>query len=268
MKEIAVVINNVNQNTTPKETMKTIKEAGFQNVFIQWYDEKIEFNQEKQAQYCKELNLNIVFAHLGYQNINNIWLNGKEGDTLVERYRQNIKDCKKYNIPIVVMHLTSGYQAPIYNEIGLGRIQKIVDYADELGIKVAFENLKIKGYLEYVLEHIKNKNVGICYDAGHAHVHFKDDFPFEKFKNRIFAVHLHDNDQTDDLHQIPFDGTINWVTVMEKLKENGYEGPITLELCYRYEYLKMSLLEFYQKGFKVGNKLKKIMTKGEINERK
>ena len=33
---------------------------------------------------------------------------------------------------------------------------------------------------------------------------------FNKFKNRIFAVHLHDNDQSDDQHLLPFDGTIDW----------------------------------------------------------
>ena len=42
-------------------------------------------------------------------------------------------------------------------------------------MKVAFENTKIKGYLEYVLENIKDDNVGICFDAGHYHVHFDDE---------------------------------------------------------------------------------------------
>ena len=35
-----------------------------------------------------------------------------------------------------------------YGEIGLNRIRKIIEYAKELNIKVAFENTKIKGYLE------------------------------------------------------------------------------------------------------------------------
>ena len=68
---------------------------------------------------------------------------------------------------MVVMHLTSKKVAPIYNEIGLNRIKKITEYAKQLEMKVAFENTKIKGYLEYVLENIKDDNVGICFDAGH-----------------------------------------------------------------------------------------------------
>lgn len=125
----------------------------------------------------------------------------------------------------------------MYGKTGLSRIRKIVEYAKELDMKVAFENTKIKGYLEYVINNIKDENVGICFDAGHYHVHFDDEFNFELFKDRIFAVHLHDNDKSDDLHLLPFDGTV------------------TLELCYRYEYLNMSLDDFYKKGYDVGIKL-------------
>lgn len=143
----------------------------------------------------------------------------------------------------------------MYGEIGLNRIRKIVEYAKALNVKVAFENTKIEGYLEYVLENIKDDNVGICFDSGHYHVHFNDKFKFELFKDRIFAVHLHDNDKSDDLHLMPFEGTINWKEVISKLKECNYTGPITLELCYRYDYLKMSLDEFYKKGYEVGEEL-------------
>lgn len=261
MQEIAVVVHNSNENVNVLETINSIKNAGFKNVFIQWYDKDWECSQDNQVKICKELGLNIIFAHLGYKNINYIWEEGIEGEKLVEKYKKDILNCKQYNIPMVVMHLTSKSVAPIYNEIGLNRLKQITQYAQELGIKVAFENTKIKGYLEYVLENIRKDNVGICYDAGHCHVHFNDEFNFEIFKDRIFAVHLHDNDKKDDLHLLPFDGTINWSYVIKKLKECNYNGPITLELCYRYDYLNMSLDDFYKEGFNRGQKLQNIFTK-------
>lgn len=137
---------------------------------------------------------------------------------------------------MVIMHLTSKSEAPKYNEIGLKRLQEIVDYAQKLNIKVAFENTKIKGYLDYVIDNIKNKNVGICFDSGHYHVHFNDEF----------------------------DGTLNWSNVVKNLKECNYSGPITLELCYRYEYLKMGINEVYKKGYEVGNKLKEMFEMDEV----
>lgn len=258
MREIAVAVSNDNENITPIETIKAIKEAGFKNVFIQWYNKDWKYTQEEQLKYIKQLGLNIIFAHLGYKDINTIWEDGELEDYLVQKYKNDINICKENNIPMVVMHLTSHSSAPMYNEMGLDRIKKIVDYANELNIKVAFENTEIKGYLEYVLSNIKNENVGICYDSGHCHAHFNDDFNFELFKNRIFAVHLHDNDKSGDLHLLPFDGTINWNWVVKNLKDNNYNGPITLELCYSRDYLKLSPLEFYKKGYKIGEEIAKM----------
>ena len=69
---------------------RILKELGFKNVFVQWYDKEWEYSQEEQVRMCKELGLNIIFAHLGYQNINSIWEEGELGDNLVERYKKDI----------------------------------------------------------------------------------------------------------------------------------------------------------------------------------
>lgn len=255
MKNLAICLQNSDKQVIPIQTIEAIKKAGYQNIFIQWYDEDWKYTQQEQVNLCKKMGLNIIFAHLGYQNINEIWQKGEEGNQLVERYKKDIKDCKQNGITMVVMHLTSGHEAPVYNEIGLERIKKIVNYAEELGVKVAFENLKAKGTLENIMRNIHNDNVGICYDAGHCHVWFDDEFPYELSKDKIFAVHLHDNDKSDDLHLLPFEGTIDWESVITKLKQCNYQGPVTLELCYRNHYLNMSLEEFYKKSYEIGEKL-------------
>ena len=257
-REIAVAVRNDNKDVSVIETINAIKNAGFKNVFIEWYNKDWIITQEEQLKYIREKGLNVIFAHLGYQNINDLWIEGDTGNRLVDRYKNDIKICKENNIPMVVMHLTTKSEAPKYNETGLKRLKEIVDYAQELDIKVAFENTKIKGYLDYVIENIDNKNVGICFDSGHYHVHFDDDLDFTKFKDRIFAVHLHDNDKSDDLHLIPFDGTLDWEDTIRNLKKCNYSGPITMELCYRYDYLNMSIDDFYKKGYEIGKKLKEM----------
>lgn len=260
MIDIAAAISNDNQKITPIETIDAIHNAGFKNVFIQWYDANWECNQEEQLNYVKSLGLNVLFAHLGYQNINTIWEDTDDGDELINRYKQDIDSCKQNNIPMVVMHLTRHTEAPIYGEIGLKRFQKIVDYAKGLGIKVAFENTKIKGYLDYIMDNIKNDNAGVCFDSGHYHAHFKGELDFEKYKNRIFAVHLHDNNGERDMHQIPFDGTIDWASIIDNLEKANYNGPITLEVCYVEDYLELTPLEFYKKGHQTGEILTKMFT--------
>lgn len=87
------------------------------------------------------------------------------------------------------------------------------------------------------------------------------------FKDRIFAVHLHDNDKSDNLHLLPFDGTIDWKYVISKLKECNYNGPITMELCYRYDYLKIPLDEFYKVGYERGLQLLNVVEKEDNNQK-
>lgn len=253
-KKFIQCVQNSNKNATPKDTIYAIKNAGFDGVFLQWYNKDWEFSQEEQLRLCRELGLEIAFVHLGYKGINNIWDSGEEGESLVENYLKDLDVCKNNGIEMVVMHPCSKIEEEP-SELGIKRFQKIVDYADKLNIKIAFENTKTWGYLEYIFDNIKNSNIGICFDSGHCHCHFEDRFNWDKFKNRIFAVHLHDNNSLDDQHLLPFDGSIDWENFAKELKNANYNGPIILESTYRNEYLKMSLEEFYKLSFERAKEL-------------
>ena len=256
MKKYIQCVQNNNKNVTPQETIYAIKKAGFDGVFLQWFNKDWEFSQEEQLKLCRKLELDVEFVHLWYKGINNIWIEGEEGDVLVDAYLRDFDVCKSYNISMAVMHVTAGTKAPDVSLIGIKRFQKIVDYAETLGINIAFENTKISGYLEYIFSHIKNPNVGICFDSGHCHCHFDDKFSWDAFKDKIIAVHLHDNDKSDDMHLLPFDGTIDWKEFCNKLKEANYNGPITLESCYKNEYLNITVDEFYKLSLERARQLK------------
>ena len=254
--EPATVIGNYDETCTVLDTIDAVAKAGFKNVFLEWYNENWLISQEEQLKHAREKGLNVIFAHLGYQNINDLWIEEETG--IVDRYKNDIKVCVQNNIPMVIIHLTSHSEAPMYNEKGLNRVREICDYAKSLNIKVAFENTKIKGYLDYVIENIDNDNVGICFDSGHYHAHFNDDLDFAKFKDRIFAIHLHDNDQSGDQHLLPFDGTLDWNKTVKNLKESNYDGPVTLEIHHHRGYAGISLEEFFKKGYEIALKIKKM----------
>lgn len=253
-KVLTVAVSNDNQNVNAIETINAIKNAGFKNVFVQWYDKEFEVDQLTQVKLCKENNLNIIFAHLGYQKINEIW--SEEGEYFVDRYKKDILDCHNLGIDMVVMHACSKSEAPGPNEIGLRRFKQINEYAKSLGVKIALENTKIKKHIEYLLDNIDDSNFGLCFDLGHFHAHFNDEWNIEKYKDRVFAIHLHDNhgDNVDE-HLLPFDGTLNWQMVINKLKELNYNGPVTMELCYRNDYLNIDINSFYKEAYARGLKL-------------
>ena len=95
MRSFYQCVQNENKNVSPKETIDAIKKAGFDGVFVQWYDQDWEISQQEQIDYCRELGLDIVFAHLGYDNINSLWYEDELGDRETENYIQNLKDMKK-----------------------------------------------------------------------------------------------------------------------------------------------------------------------------
>lgn len=257
---LTMVVSNANEKLSSFETIDTIAEAGFKNVFVQWYNRDWNPTQEEQIEYIKQKGLNIIFAHLGYDFLNATWLgNTYYRNLLIETYKHDLDCCYKYGIDLVIMHAHGKMNKAKFNSEGLRCFREIIDYAQKLNINVAIENTRLDGYLEFLLDNIKNENLGICFDAGHYHVHYKDQFNFDRFKDKILAVHLHDNDQSDDQHLLPFDGTLNWENVVNNLKKCNYKGPITIEVKYSKQYLEMEPIEFYKKAYSIGEKLYNMM---------
>ena len=257
----AICVSNDNKGVSAKETMDALYKAGFRHVFIQWYNKdykEFDMDEISQVNYARSIGLTVDFVHLCYKDLNNIWLDGEFGEELTRKYLRNIDEVSSLGIDLVVMHIVNSFDVPDTSEIGLSRFKRIVEYALSKNVRIAFENTKVKGYQEYMIEHLEYPNVGICFDCGHFHCHFKDDLDFSKFKDKILCVHIHDNYGLVDDHLIPFDGTLDYNIVINGLHEANYNGNMTLELVYKGEYLNMSLDEFFDKAYKVNKKLIKM----------
>ncbi len=71
-----------------------------------------------------------------------------------------------------------------------------------------------------------------CLDIGHAEMKGSNTNAPEMIRalgSRLKALHIHDNDKHHDSHQIPFSMKIDFVAVVNALKEIGYDGYFTLE---------------------------------------
>lgn len=260
MRKFIQCVSNDNKVYSPLQTITAIKQAGFDGVFLQWYNKEQDISQEEQLKLCKSLGLEVPFVHLGYKTINSIWdSESSEGDKLVQSYINDLEVCKKNGVDMVVMHLTSKLNAPLYNLTGIKRFKEIIDHAQKLNMRIAFENTKIWGYLEFLFSYISNENIGICFDIGHCHCHFNDKFSWDLFENKIFALHLHDNDISDDQHLLPFDGTINWQQMMKNLKKANYTGDIILESIYSDNYTNIDINTFYNEAFKRAKEIEKML---------
>jgi len=70
------------------------------------------------------------------------------------------------------------------------------------------------------------------------------------------ALHLHDYNE-NTIHQLPFDGTIDWSVAMKKIAETGYLGPIAIEAM-NWDYKDLLAEEFLQKAYVQAKRLEAL----------
>lgn len=113
----------------------------------------------------------------------------------------------------------------------------MVEYALNKGVGIAFENMN-RGHfaqaeeLVAYIDSYHDDRVGACWDTGHANMFYEggDQWdPLHVVGHRLHATHIHDNRAKDDLHLIPYQGTIDWPRVMAALRDIGYTGDFVSE---------------------------------------
>lgn len=234
-----------------KERYYLIKEAGFDGVLLWWSDGfgrdcfgKNDYRNGPQI--AREAGLFIENIHTPVQNQNNLWLDNLEGEALTDCYLQCVTDCAEFEIPTMVVHLPD--EDNPYNALGLDRIKRITEKAEQLGVNVALENLRNLTNLAYVLEQVDSQRIGFCYDCGHHYRYYQGKDLLSIYGSRLMALHLHDDGGKFNQHQLPFDGTIDWSTAMKKIAETGYSGATAIEAM-NWDYEDLSAKEFLHKAF-------------------
>ncbi len=256
-----------------KEILSNIKNTGFKSVMVAFKTGQAEETLKE----ALRLGLNVPYVHL--TNTNNLWCKGPENEIVVQSLKEQISLCAKYGIPIAVMHATRGSANELAlppNEHGLKCIKELVDFAKKHKVKIALENLDKLSYKHfvYVMENIKDKNLGFCYDCGHHQLYLPKVDLLKRYGNRILAVHLHDNnldweygfDWSNDLHFLPFDGKINYNKVCEKLAKTPYKNVIMLEVhkdCWGMptSYDKLTNEQYLKEAHKRAEKLENLLEK-------
>jgi sugar phosphate isomerase/epimerase len=230
-------------------TLKLAKDFGFESMTTG----KIDIRGVSELKETADmLGIDFPFLHAPFGGINNMWLDNDEGfRKIYEGMTEAIDSASACEVPAVIIHVSSGWNAPPVNDLGLSRFDALVDYAAGKNVTVAFENLRMVGNLSYLKDRYENNPfVRYCYDCGHAHCYTNPVEWLDIFTDKLIATHIHDNmsrplgdKSTDpDLHWLPFDGTFNYHEMMRKMDKYGYDGVLMLEVFRgaRDDYKKLS----------------------------
>ena len=140
---------------------------------------------------------------------------------------------------------------------------ELLPFAKEHNVKIATENMfnwsdfwkhakfaacaTPKSFNDH-LDAVNDDHFVACLDIGHAEMKgSKTNAPemIRALGKRLKALHIHDNDKLHDSHQIPFSMKVDFVAVVDALKEIGYDGYFTLEAS---SYLESFKKEDVEKG--------------------
>jgi Sugar phosphate isomerases/epimerases len=216
-----------------QERIHLIREVGFETVLHWWDDSFIDvdgLSKEEQADAIRNAGLGIENAHLQDKYINDLWMDSVDGQAAFDKYLSDIDALAQSEIPVAVMHVTSGPTPPPLSAIGMKRMQAIIERAQDVNVKIALENVRNPHILKDIFDSMNSPALGFCYDSGHDYIWSQSPHEIlKRYREKLFAVHLHDNKGLADDHLPAGKGIVNWETVLAEISKSSYKGSLTLE---------------------------------------
>ncbi len=176
--------------------------------------------------------------------------NGDSPDDMDYQMRKSIEAAALAGAPWTVMHPWVVHKSSVVEiqKENIQRFEPYIEYAKELGIGIAIENMfkrvywfgeevKIEAFstadeLIDIIDPLNEKygNVGACWDTGHANLSMKSQYDdLLKLGKRLKVLHIADNVGQTDEHMPAFFGYIDWQEIMRALKQIEYKGTFNFE---------------------------------------
>ena len=263
-----------NQYAIPTtEVIQMLAQIGFDAVSPEW---NAEANLENIVKTAADCGLSLQSLHAPYLNTDALW--NPDPDVfgpVKSRLFSALKDCSRYNIPVMVMHAWIGFDYTFDKDsLYFGNFDYLVNFAGQNGVHIAFENTEGEEFLFALMEHYKdNPWTGFCWDSGQEMCYNRSRDLLALYGDRLLMTHLNDNlgisrfdgkiFWTDDLHLLPFDGIADWDDNIDRLKKSRKLEILNFELnlnskpgrhendIYRDMPLELYFTEAYKRACKI-----------------
>jgi sugar phosphate isomerase/epimerase len=241
-----------------EEGIKAIKRAGFDSVDMSLFrmdqddNEFVKDDWKKVAKEYKSI-IDQVGIPCSQAHAPHIFEFGNDSilkEVAIPRIKRSIEIASIMGAHCIVIHplhhLDYKTREKEIRELNIKYMKELVPVAKDLGVIIGFENMwqrdlttgkiiaNVGGFAKELAEDVDKINsdwVKVCLDVGHCSLVGEEakDAIHLLGKERIIALHVHDNDYCEDLHTLPYLGKMNWAEIMKALSGIGYEGDLTYE---------------------------------------
>ena len=215
---------------------RLIKDAGFTHTSIIWGPPEELFAAGKQdtiPDIIRNAGLFLENLHVPFENSNQIWSqNDSERGAFVERHLAAVKDAVRHDVDCLVLHVSSGSNAPGPTEKGLQDFRRIVAAAEDAGVKLAIENTRRDDILDFLMSRIASPALGFCYDSSHDWLWGAPRTgSLRRWGHRLLYTHFSDVSDSQDRHLLPCDGIIDWPQIADVFPRRTYRGILSVEVA-------------------------------------
>ena len=151
----------------------------------------------------------------------------KRREFAIDEIKRSLELAELLSPDYVVMHLGNPDDtfSPVAFDYAYTAIAQIRAFA---GVRVMIENIPNEISTIDRIREFKTvaevSDIGICYDTGHGYLQ-----GITSGFEHIQTTHIHDNHGEQDEHLWPFEGTLDWPSLIEKLVVANYQGPFVFE---------------------------------------
>jgi len=222
------------------ELLEKIRKAGYQHLELFCNRPHLDFHNQSLVRsigrWFQENALPAPSIHLPFvENVGpkqKVWISVLEADRrrrdyAMDEIKRSLELAERVSPSYVVMHLGNPGDefSPVVFDLAYAAIAQIRALAPvEIMIENIPNDISTIGRIEDFKAVAQLSDIGICYDSGHGHLQGIT----EGFEH-IRTTHVHDNNGEKDEHLWPFEGTLNWPQLVEKLLIARYTGPFVFE---------------------------------------
>jgi sugar phosphate isomerase/epimerase len=261
----------VKSTASPQPYLRKIAEAGFTHIhWCHHWDTDFLYCDSEIVQIKKwldeyDLKLNDLHATAGREKC---WVSSLEYERQagVELIKNRIEMAARLETDVIVIHPSNTPDEPDSREKHRDSLLRSLDdlqtFAKSHGVRLALENVMYTPFFVNLgLDTYGPDYIGICYDSGHGNLLKSSGLDWlEPRKERLIALHLHDNDGTSDQHKIPFTGIVDWDRLTRIIAESPYNKAVNLECSIHKTGLAMET-DFLVKSLEAAKKIEAMIEK-------